>query len=42
LGFNKIDEFAKSKEEAQKLKNMTQRKLDKLDANLAMIEERIC
>lgn len=39
LGFNKIDEFAKSKEEAQKLKNMTQRKLDKLDANLAMIEK---
>lgn len=39
LSFNKIDEFAKSDEEAQKLKNITQRRMDKLDANLAMIEK---
>jgi|TARA_B100001971_G_C18245192_1_gene573735 hypothetical protein len=36
---NQIDNHAKSEEEAQKIKVKAQKKMDKLDANLAMIEK---
>ncbi len=36
---NKIDKYAKSDEEAQRIKVKAQKKMDKLDANLAKIEK---
>jgi len=39
IGLNQIDELAQSEGEAQKLKTITQKKFNKLDANLAMIEK---
>ena len=39
IGLNQIDDLAQSEDEAQKLKTITQKKFNKLDANLAMIEK---
>lgn len=39
LLLDRIDEFCSSEEEAKKLKDKAQNKMDKLDANLAMIEK---